>query len=185
MHIHSCLCPCASRLHYNWFCTVSVILNSQPYLSVTTFSQIQLSEQESPQLLRRTKLIPMLWFFFLSHFSQSPFKPSWWIIARAATPAPLPVCLARSYYCYTLWYIGVEAGSGFPTHPCHKRLSMWESLKCIHAHIVEEARATVMVVRDWYASVNSRRHFLSHWLRGCLSYITLQKATDENVTCEP
>lgn len=29
---------------------------------------------------------------------------------------------------------------GFHTQPCHERLSMWESLKCIHAQSVVEAR---------------------------------------------
>ena len=33
-----------------------------------------------------------------------------------------------------------DAGLRFHTHPCHERLSMWELLKCIHAHNVEEAR---------------------------------------------
>lgn len=57
-------------------------------------------------------------------------------------PLRLPVSTVTRYHCsLCTWHytIGREAGLRFHTHPCHERLSMWESLKCIHAHNVEEA----------------------------------------------
>lgn len=58
-------------------------------------------------------------------------------------PLPMPVSLVSQCCCLLCtWHhnIGREAGLRFHTHPSHERLSMWESLKCIHAHIVEEAQ---------------------------------------------
>lgn len=71
------------------------------------------------------------------------FKWSKLWLCKNETPLPLTVSLV-SWCCCVLctWHytIGREAGLRFHTHPCHERLSMWESLKCIHAHNVEEAR---------------------------------------------
>lgn len=93
-------------------------------------------------------------------FSHSPHK-SWVIppkqcrrmyakkavtVCKNETPLPPPVSLASWYRCeLCTWHSTIGRGrEGWlrisHTSPVMKDWAMWESLKCIHAHNVEEAR---------------------------------------------